>query len=138
MSSVNRVIILGNVGANPDIRTTQDGREIANLSIATSDSWKDKTTGEKRDKTEWHNVVVFSEGLVKVIKQYVNKGSKLYAEGQLQTRKWQDKEGNDRYTTEIVLQGFGAKIVLLDSKSNNNGGDSFQNGNNSIDDNIPF
>ena len=117
MTSINKVILIGNLGKDPEIRTTQDGREIANFSLATSESWKDKMTGERKDKTEWHNIVVFNDGLVKVIKSYVKKGSKLYIEGKLTTRKWQDQQGQDRYTTEIVLQGFNSTLVLLDSKS---------------------
>ena len=114
--SVNKVILVGHLGADPEIRHTQDGRSIANLRLATSESWKDKNTGEKREKTEWHTVVIFSEGLAKVAEQYTRKGSKLYIEGALQTRKWQDKEGNDRYSTEVVLQGFNSTLVLLDGK----------------------
>lgn len=115
-AGLNEVNLIGNVGADPDIRHTQDGRPIANFSIATSESWKDKQTGEKRERTEWHRVVIFSEGLAKVVEQYVKKGSKLFVRGKLQTRKWQDQSGQDRYTTEVVLQGFDAKIQLLDSK----------------------
>lgn len=115
--SVNKVILVGNLGADPEIRHTQDGRPIANLRVATSDSWRDKATGERREKTEWHNVVIFSEGLCKVAEQYLRKGSKVYLEGQLQTRKWQDREGNDRYTTEVVLQGFNATLTMLDARN---------------------
>ena len=104
--SVNKVILVGNLGDDPEIRRTQDGRPIANLRIATSESWRDKNTGERRDKTEWHRVVIFSEGLCKVAEQYLRKGSKVYIEGQLQTRKWQGQDGQDRWTTEVVLQGF--------------------------------
>jgi single-strand DNA-binding protein len=111
--SVNKVTLLGHIGKDPEIRSTQDGREIANFSLATSQSWKDNATGERKEKTEWHRVVVFSEGLVGVVKQYVKKGSKLYIEGQLQTRKWTDDKGHDRYSTEVVLQGFGSQLVLL-------------------------
>ncbi len=125
MSSVNKVTLLGNVGQNPDIHSTQDGREIANLSLATSDKWTDKRTGEKRERTEWHRVVIFSEGLVKVVKNYVHKGSKLYVEGKLQTRKWTDKEGVERYSTEIVLQGYQAQIVMLDRKQDNSNQSDF-------------
>jgi single-strand DNA-binding protein len=110
---INRATILGNVGKDPEIRSTQDGRKIANLSIATSEEWDDKRTGEERKKTEWHRVTVFSEGLVGVVEKYVKKGSKIYVEGKIQTRKWQDKDGQDKYTTEIILQGFDAKLVLL-------------------------
>jgi single-strand DNA-binding protein len=116
MASVNKVIILGNLGKDPDIRSMQNGKEIANLSIGTSESWKDKTTGERKEKTEWHNVVIFNEGLVGVVKSYLKKGSKVYIEGALQTRKWQDQNGQDKYSTEIVLQGFGASLVLLDTR----------------------
>ena len=114
--SVNKVILVGNLGADPEVRATQDGREIANLRIATSESWKDKS-GERKEKTEWHRVVVFSEGLVKVTKNYLRKGAKVYIEGQLQTRKWQDKEGKDQYSTEVVLQGYNATLTMLDGKS---------------------
>jgi len=115
--SVNKVILVGNVGADPEIRRTQSGSAIGNLRIATSETWRDKNTGEKKERTEWHSVVVFTEGLVKVVEQYVKKGSKLYIEGQLQTRKWQDQSGNDRYSTEIVLQGFNAVLTMLDGPS---------------------
>ena len=114
--SVNKVILIGNLGADPEIRHTQDGRPIANLRVATSESWRDRNSGERREKTEWHNVVIFSEGLCKVVEQYLRKGSKVYLEGQLQTRKWQDRDGNDRYTTEVVLQGFNATLVMLDGR----------------------
>lgn len=117
MASINKVILLGNLGKDPEIRTTTNGKEIASFSIATGESWKDKNTGERKEKTEWHNVVVFSDGLVGVVKNYLKKGSKVYVEGALQTRKWQDQSGQDRYSTEIVLQGFGATLVMLDAKS---------------------
>lgn len=113
-SSVNKVILIGHLGADPEIRRTQDGRPIASLRLATSESWRDKNTGERREKTEWHSVVIFNEGLCKVAEQYLKKGSKLYLEGQLQTRKWQDRDGQDRWSTEIVLQGFSANLTLLD------------------------
>lgn len=119
--SVNKVILVGNLGADPEIRHTQDGRPIANLRVATSESWRDKNSGERREKTEWHRVVIFSEGLCRIAEQYLRKGSKVYLEGQLQTRKWQDKEGQDRYSTEVVLQGFNATLTMLDSR---NSGDS--------------
>lgn len=112
---LNKVTLIGNVGKAPEIRTTQDGREIAIFSLATSESWKDKS-GERKAKSEWHNIVIFNEGLVSVAKNYVKKGSKLYIEGKLQTRKWQDKKGNDRYRTEVVLQGFNSILVLLNPK----------------------
>jgi single-strand DNA-binding protein len=112
--SVNKVILIGNLGADPEIRRTQDGRPIANLRVATSETWRDKATGERREKTEWHRVVIFNEGLCKIVEQYVKKGSKVYLEGALQTRKWQDKDGQDRYSTEVVLQGFNSQLTMLD------------------------
>ena len=119
--SVNKVILVGNVGADPEIRRTQDGRPIANLRIATSETWSDRNSGERREKTEWHTVVVFNEGLCKVVEQYVKKGAKLYIEGQLQTRKWQDQQGQDRYSTEVVLQGFGSTLTMLDGRGEGGG-----------------
>lgn len=118
--SVNKVILIGNVGKDPELHATQDGREIANFSLATSDTWRDKATGEKKERTEWHRIVVFSEGLVKVVKNYVHKGSKLYVEGKLQTRKWTDKDGVERYSTEVVLQGFNSTLTMLDTKKDGN------------------
>jgi single-strand DNA-binding protein len=115
--SINKVILVGNVGNEPEIRATQDGREIANLSIATSDSYKDKNSGEKKEKTEWHRVVIFSQGLVGIVKSYVKKGTKLYIEGSLQTRKWTDSAGVEKYTTEIVLQNFNSTLQVLSSKN---------------------
>jgi single-strand DNA-binding protein len=112
--SVNKVILIGNLGADPEIRRTQDGRPIANLRLATSDSWRDKATGERREKTEWHRVVIFNENLCRIAEQYLKKGSKVYIEGALQTRKWQDQSGQDRYSTEVVLQGFRGELTLLD------------------------
>jgi single-strand DNA-binding protein len=112
--SVNKVILVGNLGADPEIRRTQDGRPVANLRVATSESWKDKTTGERREKTEWHRVVIFNENLCRIAEQYLKKGSKVFIEGQLQTRKWQDQSGQDRYSTEVVLQGFRGELTLLD------------------------
>ena len=119
--SVNKVILVGNVGADPEIRRTQDGRPIANLRIATSEQWRDKNSGERREKTEWHTVVVFNEGLCKVVEQYIKKGAKLYIEGALQTRKWQDQSGADRYSTEIVLQGFNSTLTMLDGRGEGGG-----------------
>ncbi|MBD9647044.1 single-stranded DNA-binding protein [Ensifer sp. ENS09] len=119
--SVNKVILIGNVGADPEIRRTQDGRPIANLRIATSETWRDRNSGERKEKTEWHQVVVFNEGLCKVVEQYVKKGAKLYIEGALQTRKWQDQNGNDRYSTEVVLQGFNSTLTMLDGRGEGGG-----------------
>lgn len=113
--SVNKVILIGNLGADPEIKRTQDGRPIANLRIATSETWRDKSTGERKEKTEWHTVVIFSEPLCKVAEQYLRKGSKVYLEGGLQTRKWTDKDGKDRYSTEVVLQAYGGVLTMLDS-----------------------
>lgn len=115
--SVNKVILVGNLGADPEIRRTQDGRPIANLSIATSENWRDKNSGERREKTEWHRVVIFSEGLCRIAENYLKKGSKVYLEGQLQTRKWQDQSGQDKYSTEVVLQGFNATLTMLDGRN---------------------
>ncbi|MBX3488534.1 single-stranded DNA-binding protein [Parvibaculum sp.] len=144
--SVNKVILVGNLGADPEIRRTQDGRPIANLRIATSESWRDKNSGERREKTEWHRVVVFNEGLCKVIEQYVKKGWKVYLEGSLQTRKWTDQSGQERYSTEVVLQGFNSVLTMLDSKGAGNAVEQ-QNGapahdeapgNFEMEDEIPF
>ncbi len=120
--SVNKVILIGNLGADPEVRTFQNGGKVCNLRIATSESWKDKNTGERREKTEWHTVAIFSEGLVRVCEQYLRKGSKVYIEGALQTRKWQDQSGNDRYSTEVVLSGFNGTLVMLDGRSGGSGG----------------
>jgi|UPI0004004E60 single-strand DNA-binding protein len=121
--SVNKVILVGNLGKDPEIRRTQDGRPIANLSIATSETWRDKGTGERKEKTEWHRVVIFNEGLCKVAEQYLKKGAKVYIEGQLQTRKWTDQSGVEKYSTEVVLQGFNSNLTMLDGRSG--GGGSF-------------
>lgn len=115
--SVNKVILVGNLGQDPELRATQDGRELATFSLATTESWKDKNSGERKDKTEWHRIVVYSQGLVNVIKKYVTKGSKLYIEGQLQTRKWVDNSGIEKYTTEVVLQNFNSSLQMLDSRN---------------------
>nr|WP_321979692.1 single-stranded DNA-binding protein [uncultured Cohaesibacter sp.] len=120
--SVNKVILVGNLGADPDIRRTQDGRPICNLSVATSESWKDRNSGERRERTEWHRVVIFNEGLCRIAEQYLRKGSKVYLEGQLQTRKWQDQNGQDRYSTEVVLQGFNGNLTMLDNRGEGGGG----------------
>jgi single-strand DNA-binding protein len=114
--SVNKVILIGNLGADPEIRRTNDGRPIANLRVATSESWRDRATGERRERTEWHRVVIFNEGLCRIAEQYLRKGSKVYLEGQLQTRKWQDQSGQDRYSTEVVLQGFNSQLTMLDGR----------------------
>jgi single-strand DNA-binding protein len=119
--SVNKVILVGNLGADPEIRRLPDGRPVANLRIATSESWRDKTTGERKEKTEWHRVVIFNEGLCKVVEQYVKKGSKIYLEGQLQTRKYTDKDGVEKYSTEVVLQGFNSQLTMLDSRGGSGG-----------------
>lgn len=120
--SVNKVILIGNLGKDPEIRRTQDGRPIANLRIATTDTWRDKTSGERKEKTEWHSVVIFNEGLCRVAEQYLKKGAKVYVEGALQTRKWQGQDGQDRYSTEIVLQGFNSVLTMLDGRGGAPGG----------------
>jgi single-strand DNA-binding protein len=152
--SVNKVILIGNLGADPEIRHTQDGRPIVNLRVATSESWRDKSTGERREKTEWHRVVIFSEGLARVAEQYLKKGSKVYLEGSLQTRKWEDQSGQERYTTEVVLQGFNSSLTMLDGRQGAGMGESSGGGdfgrtkpvgsggggsfNKELDDEIPF
>lgn len=161
--TVNKVILIGNLGKDPEIRTTQDGREIANITIATSESWTDKNSGERREKTEWHKVAIFNPGLVGLAKKYLHKGSKVFIEGQLQTRKWQDNTGQDRYVTEVVIQGYNGSLTFLDgpagggnrsanqnnggysdAPSNNSGGYSNNNSHSSadfaaeLDDEIPF
>jgi single-strand DNA-binding protein len=123
--SVNKVILVGNLGKDPEIRRTQDGRPIANLSVATSEQWRDKATGERKEKTEWHRVVIFSEGLAKVAEQYLKKGAKVYIEGQLQTRKWTDQAGVEKYSTEVVLQGFNSNLTMLDGRSGGASGGGF-------------
>jgi single-strand DNA-binding protein len=122
--SVNKVILVGNLGADPEVRTLPSGNKVVNLSVATSDSWRDKNSGERKEKTEWHRVVIFSEGLAKVAEQYLRKGSKVYLEGQLQTRKWQDQSGQDKYSTEVVLQGFNSNLTMLDGRGDNAEGGS--------------
>ena len=149
--SVNKVILVGNLGKDPEIRRTQDGRPIANLSIATSETWRDKGTGERKEKTEWHRVVIFNEGLCKVAEQYLKKGAKVYIEGQLQTRKYTDKDGAEKYSTEIVLQKYRGELTMLDGRGDSGGdrmerspamagagegGRSFQRAD--LDDEIPF
>jgi len=119
--SINKVILVGNLGKDPETRATQSGSEICNLTIATSENWKDKSTGERKEKTEWHRVVIFNENLVRIAKEYLRKGSKVYIEGQLQTRKWTNKEGQEVYTTEVVLQNYNGNLTLLDSKGASEG-----------------
>jgi single-strand DNA-binding protein len=120
--SVNKVILIGNLGADPEIKRTQDGRPIANLRIATSETWRDKNSGERKEKTEWHRVVIFNEGLCRVAEQYLKKGAKVYIEGQLQTRKWTDQSGVEKYSTEVVLQGFNSTLTMLDGRGGGGGG----------------
>ena len=151
--SVNKVILVGNVGKDPEVRRGQSGDPIVNLSLATSESWKDKGTGERKEKTEWHRVVIFNKNLAQVAEKFVKKGSKIYLEGQLTTRKWQDQSGNDKYSTEIVLQAFNGALTLLDAPNSNGGGNKQsggstgggntggsdnRNSNGDIDDDIPF
>ena len=149
--SINKVILVGNIGQDPEIRTTGDGREVANFSLATSESWKDKNSGERKEKTEWHRVVVFSQGLVGIIKNYIKKGTKVYLEGSLQTRKWTDNQGVEKYTTEIVLQNYNSTLQILDSRSssgsssssfdNHSSSSNSQSNNVTVEDNddeIPF
>ena len=127
--SVNKVILLGNLGRDPEIRSLQSGSKMATFSLATSKRWRDKSTQEQKDKTSWHNIVIFGDGLVNIVEKYVKKGSKLYIEGELNTRKWQDQNGNDRYTTEVVLQGYNCNLTLLDSRGTNNNTESLDNSN---------
>lgn len=152
VGSINKVILVGNLGADPRVSTTQSGSKIVNLSIATSDSWKDKLSGERKERTEWHRVVVFNSQLAEVAEKYLRKGSKVYIEGQLQTRKWEDANGQEKYSTEVVLQNFSSTLVMLDGRGEGTaGGDVFSNNNSSsgwdsapassssdLDDDIPF
>lgn len=117
--SVNKVMLIGRLGRDPEVRTFQNGGKVCNFRIATSETWKDKNTGEKREKTEWHSIAIFNEGLVRIAEQYLRKGSQVYIEGQLQTRKWQDQSGADRYSTEVVLQGYGGTLTMLGGGSGN-------------------
>ena len=148
VGSINKVILVGNLGADPRVNTTQSGAKVVTLSVATSDSWKDKITGERKDRTEWHRVVVFNSQLAEVAERYLHKGSKVYLEGQLQTRKWEDNNGQERYTTEIVLQNYTSTLVILDGKNDqsadvfsvaptSSGWDS-SSGASDLDDDIPF
>ena len=154
--SVNKVILVGNVGMNPEVRTTQDGKSVATFSLATSEKWKDKRSGERKEKSEWHRIVILSEGLISIVKNYVKKGMRLYIEGTIQTRKWVDKEGVDRFSTEIVLKGFNNKLEILQSIGSSEGkrdfGQSYdaddsssydnytadESSGNDVDDDIPF
>jgi single-strand DNA-binding protein len=152
--SVNKVILIGNLGADPEVRHTQDGKAIVHLRVATSESWRDRTSGERKEKTEWHRVTVFSEGLAKIAQQYLRKGSKVYLEGQLQTRKYTDAQGVERYSTEVILQNFNSALTMLDGKDNGAGssagegftpsgpsagrGRDFKAGGDTLDDEIPF
>ena len=144
--SLNKVMLIGNLGNDPEDRSTQDGRSLCTFSIATTESWKDKNSGERRDKTEWHRIVIFNEGLVGIAEQYLKKGSKVFLEGQLQTRKWEDKDGIEKYTTEVVLQNFNGNLTMLGGRNDNSPGD-FANDSISgesvsissdMDDDIPF
>ena len=130
--SVNKVILVGNLGKDPEVRRMQDGRPVVNMSVATSESWRDKATGERKEKTEWHRVVIFNEGLAKIAEQYLKKGSKVYLEGQLQTRKWTDQQGVEKYSTEVVLQGFNSALTMLDRAGG--GGGSSESGNDNSSD----
>jgi len=142
--SLNKTTLIGNVGRDPEFKQTNESKEICTFTIATTETWKDRNSGEKKERTEWHRIVVFSEGLIKVIKDYVKKGSKLYIEGSLQTRKWLDNSGQEKYTTEIVLQNFNSQLILLDAKnsySSNNETNASKNANahfDRLDDDIPF
>jgi single-strand DNA-binding protein len=125
MASVNKVILIGNLGRDPEVRTFQNGNKVCNLSIATSEKWRDKNSGERKERTEWHSVAIFSEPLAKVAEQYLRKGSKVYIEGQLETRKWQDQSGNDKYSTEVVLRPYSSTLTMLDGGSNDNSGGGY-------------
>ena len=118
---LNKAMLIGRLGADPEVRSMSNGNQVCNLRLATSESWRDKQSGERKERTEWHSVVIFQEGLVKVAEQYLRKGSKVYIEGKIQTRKWEDQTGNDRYSTEIVMQGFGSQLVMLDDKPKDDG-----------------
>ena len=126
--SVNKVTLIGNLGRDPEVRSTQDGMKIVNLSLATSENWKDRNSGERRERTEWHRVVIFNENLARVAEQYLRKGSKIYVEGQLQTRKWTDQNGQDRYTTEVVLQRYRGELTMLDGRGEGGSGGGYGGG----------
>lgn len=134
--SVNKVILIGNLGADPDVRNMQSGDKVVNLSIATSEGWKDKATGERKERTQWHKVVVFNQGLINVCENYLKKGAKVYIEGQLETRKWQGQDGKDNYTTEVVLRPYRGELTMLDSRSGG-GASSYGGGDSSFQDNAP-
>ena len=147
--SVNKVILIGNLGRDPEVRTFQNGGKVCNFSIATSETWKDRNSGERQERTNWHNIAIFNENLAQIAEQYLRKGSKVYVEGQLETRKWQDQAGNDRYTTEVVLRNFRGELTLLDGRSENNTSNFSETASidnessdnvltNDIDDEIPF
>ena len=147
--SVNKVILIGNLGRDPEVRTFQNGGKVCNFSIATSETWKDRNSGERQERTNWHNIAIFNENLAQIAEQYLRKGSKVYIEGQLETRKWQDQAGNDRYTTEVVLRNFRGELTLLDGRSENNNSNFSETASidnespdkvltNDIDDEIPF
>ena len=150
VGSVNKVILLGNLGRDPEIRSMQSGSKMASFSIATSKRWKDRNTQEQKEKTSWHNIVVFGDGLVDIVEKYVKKGSKIYIEGEISTRKWSDQQGNDRYTTEVILQGYNSTLTLLDNRGNTNQSienksedisvedNSEKSSDSNIDDDIPF
>ena len=126
--SVNKVILVGNLGRDPEVRQTQDGTKIVHLAVATSERWRDRNSGESRERTEWHRVVIFNENLARIAEQYLKKGSKVYIEGSLQTRKWEDQQGQERYTTEVVLQGFNGQLTMLDGRQRDGAGDADQGG----------
>ena len=147
--SVNKVILIGNLGRDPEVRTFQNGGKVCNFSIATSETWKDRNSGERQERTNWHNIAIFNENLAQIAEQYLRKGSKVYVEGQLETRKWQDQAGNDRYTTEVVLRNFRGELTLLDGRNENSNSNFSENASindessdkvltNDIDDEIPF
>lgn len=139
MASVNKVILIGNLGRDPEVRSMQSGDKIVNLSVATSESWKDKTSGERKEKSEWHRVVIFNQGIAKVAESYLKKGSKVYLEGQLETRKWTDKDGVEKYSTEVVLRPFRGELVMLDSKGGESKpGKQEEVNQENFDDEIPF
>jgi single-strand DNA-binding protein len=145
MASVNKVILVGNLGRDPEVRSFQNGGRVANLRLATSETWKDKATGERKERTEWHTVAIMADGLVGIAEKYLRKGSKVYIEGQLETRKWQDQSGTDRYSTEVVLRPYSGELVLLDRQQGGEGGGSQDDGSRGggagrpdLDDEIPF